>query len=230
MHRRRPPAREQQSVAVARPPADAHGFNASRPDDAFDGGAVRYAQRGCEAGSARIDNFDLRASLSQGLGHGIGAVVVGRDDHTLADQHAEALEIDERRVGGHHAWPVVVGNDERPLDRAGCDHDPLRANAPERVGRRRAALPGANEVAVVDAVSRRARHHPPAGGFDGAHDALRPVAPIAALDRAAAMDKLAADLGMVVNEKHCASRAGARRSPRPDPPDRRRQRADRSAR
>ena len=123
MHRRRPPAREQQSVAVVRPPEDAHGFDASRSDDAFDGGAVRYAQRGCDAGSARVDNLDFRAGLSQGLGHGIGAVVVRRDDHALADQHAEALEIDERRVGGHHARPIVVGNDERPLDRAGCDHD-----------------------------------------------------------------------------------------------------------
>ena len=75
------------------------------------------------------------------------------------------------------------------------------------------SLPGANEIAVVDAISRRSRHHPPAGGFDGAHDALRPVAPVSTFDRAAAMDELAADLGMVVNEKHCASRpsGGGRR-------------------
>ena len=50
--------------------------------------------------------------------------------------------------------------------------------------------------------------HPPARGFDGARDAARPFAPVAAFDRAAAMDELAADLGMVVDKEHDAPRSG----------------------
>ena len=44
MHRRRPSAGEQQCVALVRPPADAHGFDAASSDDALHGGAVRDMQ------------------------------------------------------------------------------------------------------------------------------------------------------------------------------------------
>ena len=97
-------------------------------------------------------------------------------------------------------------------------------------GSRRAALPGADEIAVVDAIGGRSRHHPPAGGFHRAHDALRPIAPASAFDYAAAMDELAADLGMVVDEEHYASRAGGGGRCGETRGAARRRRADRSAR
>ncbi len=43
MHRRRPSAGEEQRVAIARPPADAHGLDAPRPDGALDRGAERMS-------------------------------------------------------------------------------------------------------------------------------------------------------------------------------------------
>jgi hypothetical protein len=86
---------------------------------------MSHAQRARRPGDARVDNLDFRSCLGQSLGDGIGARVVGRDDDPLADEDRVTLEINERRVGGHHAGPVVVGHDERPLDRAGRDHDPV---------------------------------------------------------------------------------------------------------
>ena len=160
--------------------------------------------------SARVENFDLGSSLGQSLGHRIGAVVVGRDDDALADEDSVSTEIDERRVGRHHARPVVVGDDERPFDRAGRDDDFSWPDAPQRVGQRRPPLPGADEIAVIDAIGRRSRHHPAAGGFDRLHDARRPFAPVSAVDRPAAMGELAADLGVVVDEENRASRERGR--------------------
>ena len=142
MHRRRPSAREQKRVAVARPSAGLDRFDAAGPDDALDRNAMRHSHLGRGAARARIEDLDLRAGLGQGLGHSMGAVVVGRDGNAPADQDRIAAEIDERRVGGHDAWPVVVGDDERPLDRAGRDDDPLRPDPPERVGERRPPFPG----------------------------------------------------------------------------------------
>ena len=163
---------------------------------------MRHAQLARRPGRARVENFDLRARLGQSLGHGIGAVVVGRDDNAFADEDGVTAEIDQRGVGRHHARPVVVGDDERPLDRAGRDDDFFGPDAPERVGQRRPPLPGADEIAVVDAIGRRSRHHPAAGGFNRPHDASRPIPPASALDRPAAMNELTADLGMIVDKEN----------------------------
>ena len=212
MHGRRPSAGEQQRVAIMRPPAGANHFDPPSSDDALYGGAVRDVQSRHGSSSARVENLDRRASLGQGLRDNIGAVVISRDHDLLADQHAEAPEVDNRRVGRHHARPIVVGDDKRPLNRASRDHDLLRADAPERVRLGHATLPSADEIPVVDAVGRRSSQDPPACRFHGARHAESPVAPAAAFDRAAAMDELAADLGMVVNEEHGVSRSSGSRS------------------
>ena len=113
-----------------------------------------------------VENFDLGACLAQRLGDRIGAVVVGRDRNALADENGEAAEIDERRVGRHDPRTVVVGDDQRALDGAGGDNDCPGPYAPQRVRKRRPALPGADEAMVVDAVRGRRRHHPSAVCFD----------------------------------------------------------------
>ena len=194
------------SQSRVRPPS-AHGFDAFRPDDALDFRAARHLQLAWRPGGAGIDDLDLRARLGQGLRDRIGAVVVGRDRHALADQHGMAAQIDERRVGGHHAGPVIVRHDERALDRARRDHDPLRPDAPERVGGWRATLPGADEIGVIDAIGRRPGHDASVRGFDRARDGARPIPPVSAPDFAATMDELAADFAMIVEEKHDPSRA-----------------------
>ena len=66
---------------------------------------------------------------------------------------AEVADQAQRAVGEHHADEVVAGEDERLLDRAGRDHDPLRAHAQQQV----AGL-DRDEPALVDADARvRAR-------------------------------------------------------------------------
>ncbi len=151
-----------------------------------------------------IDDLNLGASLGEGLGNGVGAVVVGRDRDPPADHHGEAAEVDERRVGRHDAGTVVVGNDQGPLDRAGGDHDPLRADAPERVWRGSASLPGADEVVIVDSERGRRSQHAPAVRLDRGANAFGPLPPIVPVDDAAAMRELAADVGVVFDQDHVA--------------------------
>ena len=70
-----------------------------------------------------------------------------RDDHrALAGLEPEVADQAQRAVGEHDADEVVAGEHERLLDRAGRDHDPLRAHAQQQV-------PGLDrhEPALVDA-------------------------------------------------------------------------------
>ncbi len=74
---------------------------------------------------------DARAPAAGDRGHAVGHLVL------------------RGGTGEHDPGPVVVGEDERPLERAGREHDPLRADLPEPA----AALDREHVVAVVD------RHH-----------------------------------------------------------------------
>ena len=120
--------------------------------------------------SARVSRISTsRSSLGQSLGHRIGAVVVGRDDDALADEDSVAAEIDERRVGRHHARPVVVGDDERPFDRAGRDDDFILAGCATA---RRAAAPAAPRRRR----DCRHRRHRPSFASSPGRRRLRPLA------------------------------------------------------
>ena len=199
---RRPSAREQQCVGRERPAAGADALDAVRADDALDLDVARRFELRLRGVRPRIENLDLRPGFGERFGDRIGRIVVRRDRDALAHHDSEAAEIDERRVGRHHARPVVVGNGERPLDRAGGDDDALRPDAPERVGARGAPLPGADEIVVVDSERGRRRQDASAGRFDRGADVFRPFAPVAAFDRSAAMDELAADVVMILDKEH----------------------------
>ena len=66
----------------------------------------------------------------------VGAVVVGEQHGAPAGQHAVAVDIGGGRRGEHDAGPVVVGEDQRPLDRAGRQHDLPGADLPQPLARR----------------------------------------------------------------------------------------------
>ena len=83
--RRRAAARRNRAFARRRAPLRRRGA-----DDAFDRGAARHSAAGMRGRGACVDKLDLRARLGQGFGDGIGAVVVGRDDHALADKDARS--------------------------------------------------------------------------------------------------------------------------------------------
>ena len=210
MDGRRPAARQQQRVGRPGLPADPDALHARGADDALDLEPTRNAKLCRGSLGSRVENLDLGAGFAQRLGDRIGAVVVGRDRDALADEDGEAAEIDERGVGRHHPRTIVVGDDQRPLDRAGRHDDPFRPDAPKRVGERAPALPGADEIVVVDAEGGRRRHHPSAVRLDRGADACRPAAPVAPFDRAAAVNELPADVVAVVDEEHDATELRSR--------------------
>ena len=96
----------------------------------------------------------------------VGRVVVGDDDRTLCRHHREAVGIAPQRRGQHDARPVVVGEDQRPLDRTGGHDDGLEAQRRQHLTR--FALAGVGpaviaafhkngEVAVIKALHRGPR-------------------------------------------------------------------------
>ena len=103
--------------------------------DADAGGARRLRQETRRFVAQVGDNLDLRTGLLEVESGAIGVVVGGSDGDALADLDAVLVEIAPRRVGQHHARPVVVGEDERPLDRARRQHDLARSHLPEPLAR-----------------------------------------------------------------------------------------------
>ena len=96
------------------------------------------------------DRDDLAAGLRDRVGGGVSVVVVGGDDDMAAGQHAETADIAAHRLRQHHAGPVVAGEGQRPLDRAGGENDALRMDVPQPL--RRAA--GGRSLARFDQLLR----------------------------------------------------------------------------
>ena len=93
----------------------------------------------------------------------------GHDHDALADLDAVLIEIAPRGVGEHHARPVVVGEDERPFDGAGRQHDLARPHLPEPLAWALGigdelglahALGERDEILRIIAKRLRARHQP----------------------------------------------------------------------
>ena len=81
------------------------------------------------------DEFDLSARFLQIERGAIGAVVRSHHDDALAHLDAVLMEIAPRGVSQHHPRPVVVGEDERALDRAGRQDDLARPHLPQPLAR-----------------------------------------------------------------------------------------------
>jgi hypothetical protein len=67
-----------------------------------------------------------------------------RHDDARAELDAVARDQRPRRLGEHDPRPIVVGEDQRPLDRAGRQHDALGPHLPQTLAR--AARIGRGEV------------------------------------------------------------------------------------
>ncbi len=105
------------------------------------------------------------------------------DEQLPAGQHAVAVHVGAHRAGQHDPRPVVLVEDQRPLERAGREHHLLRPHAPEPLARQRSrrrsdaqmvgdALPQPDEVVRVVAE----------GGGAGEHRHLRHAASSCATD------------------------------------------------
>ena len=141
-------------------------------EDADAGGARLLGERagGFRAQIDRRGDLDARVlQVERGL---VGAVVVGHQDAAIARLDAEAVDVAARRACQQDAGAVVIDEHQRPLDRAGRQHDLLRAHLPHPlarpVGRFLAQVVGAalqqvDPVVVVIAEHDRARQDPHLG-------------------------------------------------------------------
>ena len=125
------------------------------------------------------DRGHLAAVRDEVRGRAVGASPRGEHDRARADEHP-VLEVQRRGVAQHHARPVVVGERDRTLERAGCEDHAPRADVPEPVEFVRVLEHGDVPV-VVQAERRRARE---------VRDALGPEVPAGApLDRPMLLDE-----------------------------------------
>ena len=168
--------------------------------------------------AARIDDaLDLGAGFGEREGRFIGLVVVGEHDRRAARRDAIALHGRERGRGQHDPRPVVVGECDEPLERAGGEHDALRPDAPValagREGRRLGemigdALDRADDVALVATEDGRALEYPRLGrGLDRLQH-LRAPAILLRIEQ-----EPAAELEILLGEDHPEARfrRGSRR-------------------
>ena len=135
---RRPPTPSPASGRTATPADPMPALGADDRGVAVDGDAAprRLGEMLLRHLGAEIDD---RRDLAAGARHVErrvpAGIVVGEDDDAFARQHAVAVHVGAHRAGEHDAGPVVLVEDQRPLDRAGGEHDLLRAHAPEPLAR-----------------------------------------------------------------------------------------------
>ena len=125
------------------------------------------------------DREHVAAERDEDRGRAVGASPRGEHDRARADEHP-VLEVQRRGEAEHHARPVVVGERDRTLERAGREDHAIRADVPEPVELVRVLEHGDVSV-VVQAERRRARE---------VRDALGPEVPAGApLDRPMLLDE-----------------------------------------
>ena len=179
MDRGLPAARDRQQVAVDRPrrPGRLAAFEAHD----LDRRELRAAQRPRDHVAGQRLDADLAQRRNQrmvrraaGVDHGrhphardgeiergpIGVVAAREDRGIGARRHGEAVEIGADGARQHDAWPVVVGEGERPLDRPGREHHLAGADRPETLARAAGIFPvfeQGDQIVVVVAERRGAR-------------------------------------------------------------------------
>ena len=98
------------------------------------------------AGPQVDDRGYLHAMAMEIEGGAVGAVVVGRHHGAAAGKDGKTVDIGARGAGQHHPRTVVVGEDQRPLQRARRQHDAPGADAPQTLARQMRRRGGAEMV------------------------------------------------------------------------------------
>ena len=88
---------------------------------------------------------DRDAGLGEILGRAEGVVVVGEDHRAPARRDTVAIHIGAHGAGQHDAGPVVIAEDDRPLDRARRQHRALGHDAPQPLARLMRAAASADD-------------------------------------------------------------------------------------
>jgi hypothetical protein len=81
------------------------------------------------------DGGDFDAGVGKVAGGGVAAVVGGEDDGPGAGLHRPAGGVGAGGAGQHDARTVVMGEDQRPFDGAGGEHDLPGAQFPQQLPR-----------------------------------------------------------------------------------------------
>ncbi len=166
------------------------------------------------AGRARVhDCGHPHAGVGEVERRGVRGVVGGEHDRLTADEHAVAMQVGPRGAGEHDARPVVVGEHDGPLVRAGRDEHAPGADAPDPLPRAVARREGTQVVgppfqgqheSVVVVAERggalQVQHVRGAGQFGGRRG--DPLQSRGAVEAVGAAEQRAARLGLLVDERH----------------------------
>ncbi len=209
---------------------DARDHRASRDGDA--GLARRVDERalGVRPDVDHRAHRDVRRLEDQR--RAVGVVVVGEDHPALPRRDAVPFDVAAHRLRQHHARPVVVGEDDGPLDGARGEHDAPRPHFPQPLARQ----PRSREQGIVvgdplghqHVVVMEVRKHRGAGQHvhvfrrrQQAGFRRRPLLGRGAVDRASAQVGDAAEAGALVGDddfgavrrrRFCRRKAGCARS------------------
>ena len=168
----------------------------------------RRAPRG-RSRSRVDDGRRTHAAADEARRGGVDAIVVAKNNGTLPGGDAVARKQPLRRTEQHHAWPVVVDERDRSLDRAHRDHEPARPDVEHRIAAgETAGYPVNDDTAVGAADDGRIRQHAHTEAQELRADRRDPVRRVLAIDRCGLEVEFAAEFGLPLAQHH--ARAGAR--------------------
>ena len=198
MHARREPTGHQQAVSRLFAVIDDHLFNPAMPTYTGDPFAL-----------SGVGNGNGCPRFPQGIHSEQRPVIVGGKHDIAADQHAMLLEVIECRFRQHHARTVIVGKNQRTLDRTRRNHDLGGTQLPQCVRLSLTPLPDGNKVVVINAEGRGARKHQMSAGFEIRSHLCRPIGTLHPVNFSVTPAKRTARLVAVI-DKHHAPPAGRR--------------------
>ena len=211
MDQRRPTAGDREQVCGQRAAGSGahalHTVPAERALDALAGehlDAGRARRRHRRRVRARVDDGAAGADRRVGQRRLIGGIVAGGEHHLAARHHRVATQVLERCVGQHDAGTVVVTEQQRPLDRAGREHERAGTHLPDAAAVT-AAFMQHRGVVVVETDRRRLRQHAGTARRQRCAEVLRPARTRHTVDDGVAPQQGAADARALLDEQHAAT-------------------------
>ena len=219
VYERRPAARDGEQIAgqllTAVEANTRHRQLAVRTRHAHTGaqGDAKRARLICQwRGGTRIDHQALGACRTQRKGGFPGGITAGGYHHLLARADGVAAQILQRGVSKHHARAIVVGEQQRPLDGTGGEHDLPRAHLDQPLGSG-PALHQHHRLVIVETHRAGERQELRASRLQRRHGKACPFGARLAFDRRLPPQQRAAGAAALIDQQHTLA-AGLRRTGR----------------